>query len=170
RDPRHIELETEDVAVMAVITERFSMVRGDDHHRVFEEPLTAQVVEQATELLVEKRDAIVVAVAGHLDVPLLQQLLIDQHVIEEVMVILRSPGPDPEPALIIRRRYVRRMGIKIVQEGEEWAVPAPPAQPAEEGFGGPPRAARLQLDPLLIVIIARIQEVLHDPPPGDRAC
>ena len=82
----------------AVIAERFAMVRGDDHDRVVEEPLALELVEQPAELFIEESDAIVVAVAGHLDVPLRRIALVHRHVIEEELVIPPGPGPDPEAA------------------------------------------------------------------------
>ena len=54
-----------------MIAERFSVVRGDDHQCVVEESSSLQLVEQPTELFIEERDAIVVAVAGQQDVPFL---------------------------------------------------------------------------------------------------
>ncbi len=36
----------------AMIAERFPVVRGDDHQRVVQEPLTAKIVEQPPELVV----------------------------------------------------------------------------------------------------------------------
>ena len=57
------------MAEVAMIAERFPVVRGDDHQRVVEKPLALELVEQPPELFIEEGDAIVVAVAGHRDVP-----------------------------------------------------------------------------------------------------
>ena len=84
-------------------------------------------------------------------------------------VIPRRPGPDPEAARISRRGYVRRVGVEIVQEREEGTIRPPPAQPVEEGFVDPARTAGLEADPLHVVIVAAIQDVLEDPVPGNRA-
>ena len=63
------------VAEEGMLAELFAMVRGDDHVGVAEKPLALQLVEQAAELFIEESDAIVVAVAGHPDVPFRYQFL-----------------------------------------------------------------------------------------------
>ena len=44
------------------------MVPRDDHDRVFQEFLAKEFAHQAAELIVQRRDAIVVAIAGHAQV------------------------------------------------------------------------------------------------------
>ena len=57
------------MAEVEVLAELLAVVRGDDHVRVLQEPTPLQLVEQATELVVEEGDAIMVTVAGQPDVP-----------------------------------------------------------------------------------------------------
>ena len=121
-----------------MIAERFPMVRGDDHHGVVEEPPSSQVLEQPAELFIEEGDAIVVAVAGHLEVPFHRRRLVHPHVIEQEVVLSGGPGPDPEAALGSRRGYVRVVGVVVVQEGEEGTIRPTSAQPVEEGGVDPP--------------------------------
>jgi hypothetical protein len=49
-----------------MVTERFAVIRGDNHVGILKQALTLQGIEQATELFVEKRNAIVVAVTNYL--------------------------------------------------------------------------------------------------------
>ena len=48
-----------------------------------EQPLALELAEQPTELFIEESDAIVVAVAGHQEVPLRRSRLVHRDIIEE---------------------------------------------------------------------------------------
>ncbi len=67
------------MAEMPMIAERFPMIRGDDHDRVVEKPLAAELAEQPTELLIEENDTIVVAIACQLDIPFRRQPVLPGH-------------------------------------------------------------------------------------------
>ncbi len=129
------------MAEAAMIAELLPMVRGDDHHGVVEQPLDSQFLEQPTELFIEEGDAVVVAIAGHLDVPLSGRGILQRHVAQEEGVIPWRFGPDAEAALKSRRGYVRRVGVEVIQEGEKRTIRPPPAEPAQEGFVGSVRTA-----------------------------
>ena len=126
------------------------------------------VVEQPAEFIIEESDAIVVAIAGQLNVPFHGRVVVHPHITEQEIVIPRRPGPDPEAARKSRRGYVRRVGIEKVEEGEKGTIRPPTAQPVEEGFVGPVSAPGLEADPLHVVIVAAIQDVHQDPLPGYR--
>ena len=58
-------VETHAVAKIAgVLTEAFTMVRGDDQPGSLQNPTPVQLVDQLAELLIEIRDAIVISVDG----------------------------------------------------------------------------------------------------------
>ena len=60
RDADLVEVDTGAVAEVAMIAERFSMVRCDDHHCVVEESLSPVAGQaQSTNLIIEESDAIV---------------------------------------------------------------------------------------------------------------
>jgi hypothetical protein len=96
-------------------------------------------------------------------------ILVHQHKIDEYFIISRSRRPDSEAPGMSGGRYVRRMGVEVVQEGKERAIHPPPAQPIEECVVDCTRTARLEADPLFFVIIAETDDVLECPLAGNRA-
>ena len=126
-------------------------------------------VEQATQLLIEGGDAVIVAVAGHLDVPQSEQALDRPHIFHQESMISRELGPDSELAEMVLWRKVRLVGVEVVQEGEEGAIRPAPTQPREEGLVELVCMAGLQVDPLPVEEATGIQDVLEDPLARNRA-
>ena len=127
---RNMELrlvETRSVPEHAgMLAEALAVVRGDDHPGPLENGTAIELVDQPAELLVEIRDAVVVGVAAEID------LVRGRPVLDQAAA---NPGSrstrdrsrlDPESVDARRRKLIRIVGVKVIQEGEERPLRLPP--------------------------------------------
>ncbi len=116
-----------------VVAQVLPVVGGHDHHRVVEHPALPQLVEQQAQPTVKMRDRVIIEVVGHLYVADGELQLV-----EDVPLLQDDPlgpgrGPDTEVRGRIVRDLIKRVGVVIVQEGEEGASPrALPREPVQK--------------------------------------
>ena len=117
-----------------VLPQPFAMIGGHDHERLFEHAATLEVVDQFTQPLVQIGQAVVVGIAARAAVPapgIAPLVGLRPALGEEPQVGDRSSAPDRGGCETLRREQVGRMGIDIIQEGEEGTPRLPaPRQPS----------------------------------------
>ena len=117
------------------------MIRGDDHQGVVEHPAPRQLVEEDPQPPIEISEcnrhkhrwpsAHVVRESCR---------LVERVPAPEGQAVLAGGGPEPEARGRSVRNLVGRVGVVVVQEGEERAAPRPAARRASPGTPGrPPR-------------------------------
>ena len=82
-----LRVQAETVVEHAMFTELLSVVRGDDHERIAQHSPPVELIEQRADLPIEGRDAVVVGVAGQLDVALAELELVPIPVFQEHPVV-----------------------------------------------------------------------------------
>ena len=125
RDADQLPVEAATVREQEVIAEMLAVIRGDDDQRTVEHPAAPQLLEEDAQLPVHVADAFIVEIDRHLHVIGGPLRLIERVPALEGQPVHVGNGPQAEG----RRRgvgdLVGRVGVVIVEEGEERPVPRP---------------------------------------------
>ena len=101
--------------------------------RVIEHPARIQFIEQSTQPPIKIKDAVIINVVRHLHVSYRQFRLVDRVPALQGQAVDVRNRPQPESRRRSIRNLVGRVGVVVVQEREERAVPRSlPGEPGEE--------------------------------------
>ena len=101
-----LRVQAEAMVEHAMLAELLAVIGGDDHERIAEQLAPVELIEELAHSPIEGRDAVVVGIAGQLDVAFAELELVAIPVFDQHGVVAGRFGAEPE----MRRRVPAAAG------------------------------------------------------------